>query len=109
MVGTSDLKVPDLAKLREKEQHKAMQVLLYGYCYTKSKKYKFNKPLEAGIYSFKNLNSGFLPVNFSSNYRKPDVAITEEKLEEFMSEIKTYIKEMYALDVDFIEPADLKY
>jgi len=109
MVGTSDLKVPDLAKLREKEQHKAMQVLLYGYCYTKSKKYKFNQPLEAGIYSFKNLNSGFLPVNFSSNYRKPDVAITEEKLEEFMSEIKTYIKEMYALDVDFIEPADLKY
>ena len=109
MVGTSDLKVPDLAKLREKEQHKAMQVLLYGYCYTKSKKYKFNQPLEAGIYSFKNLNSGFLPVNFSSNYRKPDVAITEEKLEEFMSEIKIYIKEMYALDVDFIEPADLKY
>ena len=109
MVGTSDLKVPDLAKLREKEQHKAMQVLLYGYCYTKSKKYKFKQPLEAGIYSFKNLNSGFLPVNFSSNYRKPDVAITEEKLEEFMSEIKTYIKEMYALDVDFIEPADLKY
>ena len=89
--------------------NKAIQVLLYGYCYTKSKKYTFNKPLEAGIYSFKNLNSGFLPVNFSSNYRKPDVEITEEKLEEFMSEIKTYIKEMYTLDVDFIEPADLKY
>ena len=35
--------------------------------------------------------------------------VTEEKLEEFMNEIKTYIKEMYALDVDFIEPADLKY
>ena len=41
--------------------------------------------------------------------RKPDVEITEEKLEEFMSEIKTYIKEMYTLDVVFIEPADLKY
>lgn len=108
-VGTSDLKVPDLAKLREKEQHKAIQVLLYGYCYTKSKKYKFNQPLEAGIYSFKNLNSGFLPVNFSSNNRKLDLEITEEKLEEFMSEIKTYIKEIYTLDVDFIEPADLKY
>ena len=109
MVSAGDLKVPDFEKLREKEQYKAIQVLLYGYCYTKSKKYTFNKPLEAGIYSFKNLNSGFLPVNFSSNYRKPDVEITEEKLEEFMSEIKTYIKEMYTLDVDFIEPADLKY
>ncbi len=109
MVSAGDLKVPDFEKLREKEQYKAIQVLLYGYCYTKSKKYTFNKPLEAGIYSFKNLNSGFLPVNFSSNYRKKDVEITEEKLEEFMSEIKTYIKEMYTLDVDFIEPADLKY
>ena len=109
MVSAGDLKVPDFEKLREKEQYKAIQVLLYGYCYTKSKKYTFDRPLEAGIYSFKNLNSGFLPVNFSSNYRKPDVEITEEKLEEFMSEIKTYIKEMYTLDVDFIEPADLKY
>ncbi len=109
MVSTTDLKVLDFDKLREKEQHKAIQVLLYGYLYTKSKKYTFNKPLEAGIYSFKNLNSGFLPVNFSSNYRKPDVEITEEKLEEFITEIKTYIKEMYTLDVDFIEPADLKY
>ncbi len=109
MVSAGDLKVPDFEKLREKEQYKAIQVLLYGYCYTKSKKYTFDQPLEAGIYSFKNLNSGFLPVNFSSNYRKPDVEITEEKLEEFMSEIKTYIKEMYTLDVDFIEPADLKY
>ena len=109
MVSAADLKVLDFEKLREKEQHKAIQVLLYGYLYTKSKKYDFNQPLEAGIYSFKNLNSGFLPVNFSSNYRKPDVAITEEKLEEFMSEIKTYIKELYTLDVDFIEPADLKY
>ena len=109
MVSAGDLKVPDFEKLREKEQYKAIQVLLYGYCYTKSKKYTFDRPLEAGIYSFKNLNSGFLPVNFSSNYRKKDVEITEEKLEEFMSEIKTYIKEMYTLDVDFIEPADLKY
>jgi len=77
--------------------------------YTKSKNYDFKKPLEGGIYSFKNLNSGFLSINFSSNYRKPDVEITEDKLEEFIVEIKAYIKEMYTLDIDFIEPADLKY
>ena len=109
MVSGADLRVLDFEKLREKEQYKAIQVLLYGYLYTKSKKYNFSKPLEAGIYSFKNLNSGFLPVNFSSNYRKPDVAITEEKLEEFIKQIKIYIKEIYSLDVGFIEPADLKY
>ena len=77
--------------------------------YTKSKKYDFSLPLEAGIYSFKNLNSGFLAVNFSSNYRKPAVEITEEKLDEFINEIKSYIKEIYTLEVDFKEPVDLKY
>ncbi|MEO9570593.1 MAG: PD-(D/E)XK nuclease family protein [Polaribacter sp.] len=109
MVSNANLKVLDFEMLREKEQHKAIQVLLYAYLYTKSKKYNFNQPLEAGIYSFKNLNSGFLSVNFSSNYRKPDLEITEERLEEFINVIKTYIKEIYTLDVDFIEPADLKY
>ncbi|MCL7752719.1 PD-(D/E)XK nuclease family protein [Polaribacter sp. Z022] len=109
MVSSANLKVLDFEKLREKEQYKAIQVLLYAYLYTKSKKYDFKKPLEAGIYSFKNLNSGFLSVNFSSNYRKPDLEITEERLEEFIQTIKTYIKEIYTLDVDFIEPADLKY
>jgi len=109
MVSSGDLRVVEFEKLREKEQHKAIQVLLYAYLYTKSKKYNFNKPLEGGIYSFKNLNSGFLSINFSSNYRKPDVEITEDKLEEFIIEIKAYIKEIYTLDIDFIEPADLKY
>ncbi|WP_299062948.1 PD-(D/E)XK nuclease family protein [uncultured Polaribacter sp.] len=109
MVSSADLRVVDFEKLREKEQHKAIQVLLYAYLYVKSKKYNFSKPLEGGIYSFKNLNNGFLSINFSSNYRKPDVEITEEKLEEFMDEIKTYIQEIYNLETAFIEPADLKY
>ena len=109
MVSGADLRVLEFEKLREKEQYKAIQVLLYAFLYTKSKKYDFSLPLEAGIYSFKNLNSGFLAVNFSSNYRKPAVEITEEKLDEFINEIKSYIKEIYTLEVDFKEPVDLKY
>ncbi|MCG1035251.1 PD-(D/E)XK nuclease family protein [Polaribacter sargassicola] len=109
MVSSANLKVPDFISLREEKHHKAIQVLLYAYLYTKSKKFNFSKPLQGGIYSFKNLNGGFLSVNFSSNYRKPDVEITEEKLEEFITEIKTYIKEIYNLEEDFVEPADLKY
>ena len=109
MVRGADLRVLEFEKLREKEQYKAIQVLLYAYLYTKSKKYDFSQPLEAGIYSFKNLNSGFLAVNFSSNYRKPVVEITEERLDEFINEIKSYIKEIYTLEVDFNEPVDLKY
>jgi len=109
MVNSTNLKVLDFENLREEKHHKAIQVLLYAYLYTKSKKHNFEKQIEGGIYSFKNLNNGFLSVNFSSNYRKPDVSITEEKLEEFIEEIKSYIKEIYTLDVAFIEPADLKY
>jgi hypothetical protein len=108
-VENSHLKVLDFQKLRENEQYKAMQVLLYAYLYSKHKNYDFSKPLEAGIYSFKNLNSGFLAINFSSNYKQPDTLITQEKLEEFLIEIKSYILEMLDLEVPFIEPADLKY
>ena len=109
MVKASELKVLDFEQLREKEQHKAIQVLLYAYLYSKNKKFDFSKNLKAGIYSFKNLNQGFLAINFSSNYRKPDTIIPEEKLNDFIEELKTYVKEIYNPETDFIEPADLKY
>ena len=109
MVKGSELKVLDFEQLREKEQHKAIQVLLYAYLYSKNKRFDFSKNLKAGIYSFKNLNQGFLAINFSSNYRKPDTIIPEEKLNGFIEELKKYIKEIYDPEIDFIEPADLKY
>lgn len=109
MVSGTNLRVTDYESLRDEKHHKAIQVLLYAYLFTKSKKYNFTQPLEAGIYSFKNLKSGFLSVNFSSNYRKPDFEISEERLNDFIDEIKNYIKEIYNLEIPFIEPADLKY
>jgi hypothetical protein len=109
MVQAVELKVLDFEKLREKEQYKAIQVLIYAYLYSKEKKFDFSKNLKAGIFSFKNLNSGFLSINFSSNYRKPDTIITEEKLDEFMEALKVCIKEIYDPEVGFIEPADLRY
>ena len=109
MVQSSELKVLDFEQLRAKEQYKAIQVLLYGFLFTKSKNFDNSKNLKAGIFSFKNLNQGFLSINFSSNYRTPDFTITEEKLEEFLVEIKKYIKEIYNPAIGFIEPPDLKY
>ncbi|WP_339661261.1 PD-(D/E)XK nuclease family protein [uncultured Polaribacter sp.] len=109
MVQSSELKVLDFKQLRAKEQYKAIQVLLYAYLFSKSKNFDNSKSLKAGIFSFKNLNQGFLAINFSSNYRTPDYIITPEKLEEFMTELKEYIKEIYNPEIDFIEPADLKY
>ncbi|PQJ76999.1 PD-(D/E)XK nuclease family protein [Polaribacter glomeratus] len=109
MVQSSELKVLDFEQLRTKEQYKAIQVLLYGYLFTKSKNFDSSKTLKAGIFSFKNLNQGFLSINFSSNYRNPDYTITQEKLEEFLVRIKEYIKEIYNPAIGFIEPPDLKY
>ena len=109
MVSSTNLRVPEFKNLRDEKHLKAIQVLLYAYLFTKSKNYNFNQPLEAGIYSFKNLNSGFLPIDFALPRKKPETNITAEKLEEFITELKIYIKEIYNLEIDFIEPADLRY
>ncbi|MGB1284549.1 MAG: PD-(D/E)XK nuclease family protein, partial [Polaribacter sp.] len=109
LVNSSELKVSDFEKLREKQQYKAIQVLLYAYLFTKNKNYNSSQPLEAGIFSFKNLNSGFLSIDFAQPRKKPEKNISQENLEEFINEIKTYILEIYNLEEDFIEPADLKY
>ncbi len=109
MVKGTELKVLDFEQLRVKDQYKAIQVLLYAYLFTQNKKFDFSKKLKAGIYSFKNLKEGFLSINFSSNYRNPDTDITQEKLDEFIEELKVYIKEIYNPEIAFNEPADLKY
>lgn len=109
MVKSSELRVADFNSLREKEQYKAVQVLLYAYLFTKNKKFDFSKKLKGGIYSFKNLNQGFLSINFSSNYRNPETNITQEKLEEFIAQLEKYILEIFDLTIPFVAPVDLKY
>ncbi|MCG8776527.1 PD-(D/E)XK nuclease family protein, partial [Tenacibaculum finnmarkense] len=109
MVDAAKLKATDYTNIRDLKHHKAIQVMLYAFLYTKTNNFDFSNNLEAGIISFKNLNAGFLKMNFSSNYRTPDNQITEEKLADFMDEIKTFLIEIYNPEVDFIEPADLPY
>ncbi|WP_334056137.1 PD-(D/E)XK nuclease family protein [Polaribacter sp. P097] len=109
MVKSPELKVLDFNALREKEQYKAIQVLLYAFLYTKSKNFDFTKNLKGGIYSFKNLNEGFLSINFSSSYKNPETNITQERLEEFIAQLKEYLLEIYNMEQEFLEPADLKY
>ncbi|WP_237277303.1 PD-(D/E)XK nuclease family protein [Tenacibaculum ovolyticum] len=109
MVDANKLKVVDFTSIRDLKHHKAIQVMLYAFLYTKNNRFDFSNSLEAGIISFKNLKNGFLKMNFSSNYRTPDNEVTEEKLTEFMDEIKEFLKELYNPEIDFIEPADLPY
>ncbi len=109
MVSSTNLKVVDFEEIIELKYHKAIQVMLYAYLYTQNTNFDFSKNIEAGIISFKNLKSGFLKMNFSSNYRAPDNQVTQEKLDEFMNEIKEILKELYSAEVGFVEPADLPY
>lgn len=108
-VTKSNLKVNNTEKLREEKFHKAVQVLLYAFLFTKSTSFDFSKPLHAGIYSFKNLNEGFLQIDFAEQRKSPENLISEEKLNDFLAVLKMYIKEMYNLDNAFLEPADLRY
>ena len=108
-VDSSNLRVTDMEVLRDEKHHKAIQVLLYAFLFVSNHPDVIGKQLQAGIFSFKNLNRGFLPINFSSNYRRSDLEITKERLDDFLEELKKYIQEIYSSTVDFVEPANLKY
>jgi hypothetical protein len=77
--------------------------------YSQQSSFDKEKPLEAGIISFKNLKSGLLKVNFSSKSRGSDYTVTEKKLEEFIEQIKYLLQEIYNPEVSFKEPKTLSY
>jgi hypothetical protein len=108
-VTASNLKAVDFDRLKEEKFHKAVQVMMYAFLFTKSSSFDFSKPLQAGIYSFKNLNAGFLQVNFALPRKPKETLISLDKLNDFQEILKTYIKEIYNPEVSFLEPPDLKY
>ena len=86
---------------------KAIQVMLYSYLYLRSSKC-INTQVQSGIISFKNLNTGFLKMNFSEN-RTPDNAVTEERLKNFMNEIKNLILEILNPNIPFTQNKNLPF
>ena len=106
MVDHLNLKVTDFENITELKYHKAIQVLLYCFLFTENTNFDFSTPLETGIFSFKNLNKGFLKVNFSES-RTSENNITQEKLTEFMEVVKTVLLEIYNQEIPFLEPIDL--
>ncbi|MBS9773856.1 MAG: PD-(D/E)XK nuclease family protein [Tenacibaculum sp.] len=109
MVSSTELKMVDFNQIKDYKYSKCIQVLLYAFLYINSENYNENNPLEAGVFSFKNLKSGFLKVNFSSNYRNPDNFITEEKIDDFMEEIKILLQEIFNINKNFKEPKNLPF
>jgi ATP-dependent helicase/nuclease subunit B len=81
---------------------KSFQVLMYAYMMYKEN--KITLPVEAGIISFKSLNSGLLKFAIKQpNSRTKDYSITSETLDAFEIELKKLITEIYNQNIDFIE------
>ena len=109
LVNALHLKIPNIEDVIDFKYSKSIQILLYAYLYKQNHTLDANKPLEAGIISFKNLKSGLLNVNFSTNYRKPDYQITQERLDDFIEQIKSLLQDIYNPELTFKEPLEIPY
>ena len=105
-VTQAELKLLEFEKIPTDYKYtKAMQVMLYAYLYTKNNNHNFTTPLEAGIFSFKNRNAGFLKLNFAKG-RSMDSMVTEERITEFMQVMHELITEILDKTIPFKENKD---
>ena len=107
-VEAGQLKMPYFDVLKDYKYTKAMQVMLYSYLYTEKSKMPISL-LQSGVISFKNLNSGFLKMNFSEKVRGADNDVSLERIDDFMVEIKHLISEILDADIDFVENKNLPF
>lgn len=96
-VAQNDLKINDWPLItKDYKYSKAFQVFLYALMYSKMNAIDFDKqPVESGIISFKNLNSGFLKVNGR--------VVSIEDLNNFTIELKLLISEIFNPVIPFME------
>ena len=86
-----------------KKYSKSFQILAYAYMLNQQK--PFNFPIETGIISFKNLQSGFLKFTKREQPRggNKDTLITEVTLNNYFQELKKLIIEICNPKINFIE------
>lgn len=109
MVKNTDLRVTDFTKIRDYKYSKAIQVLMYAMLYKRSKNIEKSKPIEAGVVSFKNLKSGFLPVNFSEKRGVIDSKISEQVLSDFIKELSILLQEIFDVNISFKQPLETAF
>lgn len=78
---------------------KIIQVLAYAFMFEKEAN---DKPIEAGIISFKNLKSGFLPFAFKENKEETTV-INEEISNNYIEQMVLLLNEILDVNVPFEE------
>lgn len=78
---------------------KIIQVLAYAFMFEKEAN---GKPIEAGIISFKNLKSGFLPFTFKEN-KEETVIIDDEILSNYLEQMVLLLNEILDVNISFEE------
>ncbi|REG99156.1 PD-(D/E)XK nuclease superfamily protein [Flavobacterium aquicola] len=78
---------------------KIIQVLAYAYMYEANAN---GKPIEAGIISFKNLKSGFLPFNFKEE-KESTAIISSEIQSNYLEQIVLLLNEILDVNIPFEE------
>ncbi|MFD1292993.1 PD-(D/E)XK nuclease family protein [Lutibacter holmesii] len=107
-VESAQLKITDFSVISEDYKYtKAMQVMLYSHMFLATSKKTYNE-LESGIISFKNLQAGFLKMNFSESKTK-DNQVSEERINDFMSEIHKIILEILNPIIPFKQNDNLPF
>jgi ATP-dependent exoDNAse (exonuclease V) beta subunit len=97
-VAQSDMNVRDWEKLISEERYsKAFQVLMYAYMYAAgdSGAIPLSEGFESGIFSFRNLKTGFMKVNSSP--------ISQSVLDEFVNQLDALLSVMFDPKLDFEE------
>jgi ATP-dependent helicase/nuclease subunit B len=109
-VEAKDLKITDFSVLSDDYKYtKALQVMLYSYLFSLDKSFSNTQHVEAGIISFKNLNSGFLKMNFSEKRGVNETLITDEKIKLFLVELHRIIVEILNPEIPFQQNENLPF
>ena len=78
---------------------KIIQVLAYAFMY---EKFALDQPMEAGIISFKNLKSGFMPFTFKQG-KEINTTISKETLKDYLEQIVILLREILDENIAFEE------
>jgi len=100
-VEARDVKLKDWSGLTsEIKTDKIIQVLAYAFMYEEKAE---NRDMEAGIISFKNLKSGFLPFEFTGEDKVRISVVTNHILTEYTEQLAGLLTEILDPEIDFIE------
>ena len=78
---------------------KIIQVLAYAFMY---EKFALEQPMEAGIISFKNLKSGFMPFTFKQG-KDINTIIDKDTMREYLEQIVVLLREILDENIPFEE------